>query len=106
MSLAFPILAAAVLVATGAHAQAPAPASVTPELIAAARQEGKVVFYTSMDIKVAQALGKGLRSFHPQVVEPADRMPLARIKAITTEPHEQEKLIDEVTRKYAEYFGT
>jgi len=45
-------------------------------------------------------------SFHPDVQEPADRLPLSQIKSLVTDPLEQEKAIEEVTRKYAEYFGT
>ncbi|HEY0525906.1 MAG TPA: hypothetical protein VGD08_21120, partial [Stellaceae bacterium] len=38
----------------GARAAAPAPAPVTPELIAAAKKEGRVVFYTAVDVQVAE----------------------------------------------------
>lgn len=47
-----------------------------------------------------------LRSFHPDVTEPADRTPLAQIKVLTANPVEQEKAVDEIKKKYAEYFGT
>jgi iron(III) transport system substrate-binding protein len=47
-----------------------------------------------------------LRSFHPDIIEPADRTPLAQIKALTVDPRELEKAIEEIKRKYAEYFGT
>ncbi|HEX7969092.1 MAG TPA: extracellular solute-binding protein [Stellaceae bacterium] len=47
-----------------------------------------------------------LRSFHPDIKEPADRVPLSRIKVLTADPAEQEKAIEEIKRKYAEYFGT
>jgi iron(III) transport system substrate-binding protein len=47
-----------------------------------------------------------LRSFHPDIIEPADRAPLARIKVLTTDPVEQEKATEEIKAKYAEYFGT
>lgn len=77
--VAFPILAAAMLAATGAQAQAPAPAAVTPELVAAARQEGKVVFYTSMDIKVAEGLGKGFEAKYPGIAAQIERSGAERI---------------------------
>lgn len=48
----------------------------------------------------------GLRSFHPDVKEPAGRVPLAAIKLISADPGEQEKAIDDIKRRYAEYFGT
>jgi iron(III) transport system substrate-binding protein len=47
-----------------------------------------------------------LRSFHPDVKEPAERVPLAEIKRLTADPVELEKAADEVKRRYAEYFGT
>jgi iron(III) transport system substrate-binding protein len=37
---------------------APAAESVTPELIAAAKKEGKVVWYTSIDLAVSERIGK------------------------------------------------
>jgi iron(III) transport system substrate-binding protein len=45
------------------------------------------------------------RSIHPDIVEPADRVPLSRIKVLTADPVEQEQAMDEVKRKYSEYFG-
>jgi iron(III) transport system substrate-binding protein len=48
----------------------------------------------------------GLRSFHPEVKEPKGRRPLAQIKLLKADPKEQEKAVDEIKEKYAEYFGT
>lgn len=48
----------------------------------------------------------GLRSFHPAITEPRDRVPLARIRLLKSDPAEQEKAVEEIKRKYAEYFGT
>ena len=39
---------------------APQPTPLTPELIEAAKKEGKIVYYTAIDIKVAQSLAKAL----------------------------------------------
>ena len=47
-----------------------------------------------------------LRSFHPDIKEPADRVPLSKIKVLTADPAAQEKAIPEIKRRYAEYFGT
>lgn len=47
-----------------------------------------------------------LRSFHPDVKEPADRVPLSEIKLLTADPAAEEKAIEEIKAKYAEYFGT
>jgi iron(III) transport system substrate-binding protein len=40
------------------RAAAPPPEAITPDLIAAAKKEGKVAFYTAMDLAFAQRLGK------------------------------------------------
>jgi len=47
-----------------------------------------------------------LRSFHPDIIEPADRVPLPRTKVPITDPVEQDKASEETKAKYAEYFGT
>ena len=47
-----------------------------------------------------------LRSFHPDIVEPADRVPLSQIKVLTTDPIEQDKASEEIKAKYGKYFGT
>jgi iron(III) transport system substrate-binding protein len=47
-----------------------------------------------------------LRSFHPEVQEPTTRTPLKDIKVLTSDPVEQEKAVEEIKQKYAEYFGT
>jgi iron(III) transport system substrate-binding protein len=49
---------AATVFASPIRAQAPAPAAITPELIAAAKKEGKLAFYTAMDLAFAQQYGK------------------------------------------------
>jgi iron(III) transport system substrate-binding protein len=49
---------AATVFAQPVRAQAPAPAPITSDLIAAARKEGKVSWYTAMDIPVAERLAK------------------------------------------------
>lgn len=56
----FTAVMAGLSIAATSNSQAapPAPAAVTPELIAAAKQEGKVVFYTAIDLKVAEAIAK------------------------------------------------
>ena len=48
----------------------------------------------------------GLRSVHPEAKDPPGRVPLSQIKQLTADPAEQEKAMDEIKRRYAEYFGT
>ncbi|HYS10908.1 MAG TPA: extracellular solute-binding protein [Myxococcales bacterium] len=53
---------AAPLLGKAARAAAQAPGKVTPELIEAARKEGKVVWYTAVDLPVAERIGKAFEA--------------------------------------------
>src|SRR5262245_34437952 len=53
--------AAATVFAAPARAQLPPPAPLDDALIAAAKKEGKVAFYTAMDLDFAQRLGKAFQ---------------------------------------------
>jgi iron(III) transport system substrate-binding protein len=46
-------------------AAAPAPVSITPDLIEAAKKEGKVILYSSMDLPVGEKLGKAFEAKYP-----------------------------------------
>ena len=48
-------------------AAAPAPAAVDPALIAAARKEGSLAFYTAMEIPIARALAARFQANHPGI---------------------------------------
>ena len=50
--------AAATLFAEPLRAAPPPAEAITPALIEAAKKEGKVVFYTAMDLQFAERLGK------------------------------------------------
>src|SRR5260221_13616401 len=64
-------LLAALTVAAGiVHAETPGPA---PELVAAARAEGRVVVYTSMDLDTADALVKAFEKAYPGVAVQLER---------------------------------
>jgi iron(III) transport system substrate-binding protein len=51
----------------------PPPLPVTPELIEAARKEGKVVYYTAIDVKVAQQLAKAFEQKYPGITVQVER---------------------------------
>jgi ABC-type Fe3+ transport system substrate-binding protein len=53
--------------ASPARAAAPPPQAITPELIAAAKNEGKVVLYSSMDLPVGEKLGKAFEAAYPGI---------------------------------------
>lgn len=59
-------LAVSAVLATGAAAQSPI-YRITPELEAAARREGRVVYYTSIDVKVAEDLARAFTQRYPGI---------------------------------------
>lgn len=62
-----------------AAAAAPAPAKITPELIAAAKKEGKVVFYTSIELQTAEKIGKAFEAAYPGIEVQVERNGCERI---------------------------
>jgi len=51
----------------------------TPALIAAAKKEGKVVWYTSVDVKVAEAVAQAFRSEYPDIEVDVERSGSERV---------------------------
>jgi iron(III) transport system substrate-binding protein len=75
---------ASALAATGVFAEpiraaAPPAASITPQLIEAAKKEGKVVWYTSVDLKLAQQIGKAFEARYPGVACRVERTGAERV---------------------------
>ena len=70
---------AAPLIGRRAFAAAPAPSRVTPELIAAARKEGKVVWYTSIDLPVAEGIAKAFEAKYPGISMRVERSGAERV---------------------------
>ena len=60
-------------------AAAPAPAKVTRELIEAARKEGKVAWYTSVDLPVAERIAKAFEAKYPGVAMRVERSGAERL---------------------------
>ncbi|HEX5463262.1 MAG TPA: extracellular solute-binding protein [Burkholderiales bacterium] len=60
-------------------ATAPAPYKVTPELVKAAQKEGKVSFYTSIGLKVAQKLANAFEKKYPGINVELERSGAERI---------------------------
>lgn len=60
-------LAAGSVFASPARAEAPAPVAITPALVDAARKEGKMVLYSSMDLPVGEKLGKAFEAAYPGI---------------------------------------
>src|SRR5689334_3856208 len=60
-------LALGTVFAAPARAAAPPPQAITPELIDAAKKEGTVVLYSSMDLPVGEKLGKAFEAAYPGI---------------------------------------
>ena len=72
-------LTAATLFAEPARAAAPAPSPITPALIEAARREGKVSFYTALELPVAERFGKVFEAKYPGIAVRVERSGAERI---------------------------
>ncbi|PSH57434.1 ABC transporter substrate-binding protein [Phyllobacterium sophorae] len=62
-----------------ARAEAPAPYQITPELEAAAKAEGKVVFYTATDVAVAEKLAEHFKTKFPGIDVQVERAGSERV---------------------------
>jgi iron(III) transport system substrate-binding protein len=71
--------AAATMFASPLRAQAPAAETITPQLIEAAKKEGKVAFYTAMDLAFAEQLGKAFEAKFPGIAVRVERSGAERI---------------------------
>jgi len=70
---------AATAFASPLRAQAPAPEPVTPALIEAAKKEGKLVFYTAMDLQLAERFGRTFEQRFPGIVVRVERSGAERV---------------------------
>jgi iron(III) transport system substrate-binding protein len=59
--------AASALLPSRVLAAAPDPAAVTPALIAAAKKDGKVVWYAAMDLPVSERVARGFEAAYPGI---------------------------------------
>src|SRR3979411_1609101 len=71
-------LAASSMFASVASAAPPASA-VTPQLIEAAKKEGKIVYYTSIDLPVAERIAKAFESKYPDIAVRVERTGAERV---------------------------
>jgi iron(III) transport system substrate-binding protein len=72
-------VAAGVLFAEPIRAAAPPPTSVTPALIESARKEGKVSYYSALELNVAERLGKAFEAKYPGIAVRVERSGAERI---------------------------
>ena len=71
--------AAGLLFAEPSRAAEPPPARVTPELIEAARKEGRVSYYAAIELNVAEQLGKMFEAKYPGISVRVERSGAERI---------------------------
>src|SRR6201991_2853721 len=74
-----PALAAASTFATPIRAQAPAATAIDQKLIDAAKKEGKVVWYTAVDLPLAEKIGKAFEAKYPGVSVRVERSGAERV---------------------------
>jgi len=72
-------LAAGVLFAEPLRAAPPPPTTVTPELIEAARKEGKISYYSALELTTAERLGKAFEAKYPGISVRVERSGAERI---------------------------
>src|SRR5437667_5844210 len=66
-------LALGTVFASPARAEAPPPVAITPALVEAAKKEGKLIFYSSMDLPVGEKLGKAFEAAYPGITIQIER---------------------------------
>ena len=77
----------------------------TPAMVAAAAKEGKVVWYTAVDVKVAEAVAKAFRAVHPDIPVEVERSGSERVfQRINQERQSGIKNADVVNSSDASHF--
>jgi iron(III) transport system substrate-binding protein len=72
-------LAASTVFAEPIRAQAPPAEAITPALIEAAKKEGKVIYYTSVDLPLAERIAKAFETKYPGVAVRVERTGAERV---------------------------
>src|SRR5262245_42452866 len=65
--------------ATKVLAAAPPATAITPELIAAAKKEGKLNYYTSIDLPIAERIAKAFEAKYPGISVRVERSGAERV---------------------------
>src|SRR4029453_10413365 len=71
--------AAGVLFASPSRAAAPEPTTITPALIEAAKKEGKLFYYTSIDLPLAEKIAKSFEAAFPGIAVRVERTGAERV---------------------------
>src|SRR3954470_11835941 len=67
------------LATTKVQAAAPPASAITPELIMAAKKEGKVIYYTSIDLSLAEKIAKAFEAKYPGIAVRVERTGAERV---------------------------
>jgi iron(III) transport system substrate-binding protein len=79
--------------------------ATTPAMVAAAEKEGKVVWYTAVDVKVAEAVAKAFRAEYPNIPLEVERSGSERVfQRISQEFASGIKNVDVVNSSDASHF--
>jgi iron(III) transport system substrate-binding protein len=79
--------------------------ATTPAMVAAAAKEGKVVWYTAVDVKVAEAVAKAFRAEYPNIALEVERSGSERVfQRISQELSSGIKNVDVVNSSDASHF--
>src|SRR5215470_4821207 len=98
-------LAAGAVFAQPLRAAAPEPSAVTPALLRAARQEGKVAFYSALELPTAERLGRMFEAKYPGIAVRVERSGAERIfQRIAQEQASQVFAVDVVCTTDAAHF--
>jgi iron(III) transport system substrate-binding protein len=96
---------AATTFAAPLRAAAPEPAAITPALVDAAKKEGKLAFYTAMDLPVAEKLAKTFEAKFPGVAVRVERAGAERVfQRIGQEQDSGIRAVDVVNSADASHF--
>lgn len=94
-----------------AKAAAPEPVAITTALLEAAKKEGKVVLYSSMDLPVEEKLGKAFEATYPGItiqiersVSEAGRRRISEIRLMKEDAAGVEAMSEEIKTRYARLF--
>src|SRR5437764_14882148 len=95
-------LAIAVVVTLSAPAFAQ---ETTPAMVAAAEKEGKVVWYTAVDVKVAEGVAKAFKQQYPKIEVDVERSGSERVlQRINQEYQANIRIVDVVNSSDASHF--
>src|SRR5499427_4574331 len=72
-------LVAGAALSTRVVSAAPSPTAITPELIEAAKKEGKVVWYTSVDLPLAEKIAKSFEAKYDGIAVRVERSGAERV---------------------------